>query len=70
MPPFNNPLHIDPGPVEDVQVLGNVVRNNTPVDILRGWPPPLDAQFPPPGNGIVLRDNHCDISIPASICTG
>ena len=68
LPPFNNPLNVDPGPVENVQVLANTITGNVPVDILRGWPPPLDAQFPPPGEGIVIRGNECGSSLPAAIC--
>jgi hypothetical protein len=68
LPPFNNPLNVDPGPVENVQVLSNNILGNTPVDILRGWPPPLDQQFPPVGSGITIKGNNCGTSIPASLC--
>jgi hypothetical protein len=68
LPPFNNPLGIDPGPVEDVQVIGNVITGNVPVDVLLGWPPPLDTMFPPPGEGIVFEGNTCNTSYPPEIC--
>jgi hypothetical protein len=68
LPPFNNPLNIDPGPVTAVRVWKNIITGNIPVDILRGWPPPLDEQFPPVGSDISIRGNNCSTSIPASLC--
>jgi nitrous oxidase accessory protein NosD len=71
LPPFNNPLHIDPGPVEDVQVWNNTITGNSPVDILRGWPPgvTLNGATPPPvGGGIDIRGNDCGTSLPAELC--
>ncbi len=68
LPPFNNPLNVDPGPVTAVRVWKNIITGNTPVDVLSGWPPPLDAQFPPVGRDISIRGNTCSTSIPASIC--
>ncbi len=67
LPPFNNPLGVDPGPVTAVRVWKNGITGNT-LDVLRGWPPPLDAQFPPVGRDISIRGNTCATSIPASIC--
>jgi hypothetical protein len=69
LPPFNNPLGVDPGPVTAVRVWKNGITGNT-LDVLRGWPPPLDAQFPPVGRDISIRGNTCATSIPASICGG
>ncbi|MBB3675155.1 right-handed parallel beta-helix repeat-containing protein [Modestobacter versicolor] len=68
LPPFNDQSGADPGPVTAVQVRGNTITGNSPVDVLRGWPPPLDAQFPPVGADVSVRGNTCTTSIPASIC--
>jgi hypothetical protein len=68
LPPFNNPMNVDPGLVKNIQVVGNTITGNVPVDVLLGWPPPLDAQFPPPGEGIVSVGNTCNTSIPPEIC--
>jgi parallel beta-helix repeat protein len=64
LPPFNNPQGIDPGPVTNVRVIANTITGNVPVDILLGWPPPLDTQLPPPGPGIVFHANTCGTSYP------
>jgi hypothetical protein len=66
-PPFNNPLDIDPGPVEDVEVTGNTITGNVPVDVLLGSPD-LNPILSPVGEGIEFRHNTCDSSIPPDIC--
>ena len=66
-PPFNNPLGIDPGPVEDVEVSGNTITGNVPVDVLLGSPD-LNPILGPVGEGIEFRHNTCNSSIPPEIC--
>jgi hypothetical protein len=66
-PPFNNPQGIDPGPVEDVEVVGNTITGNVPVDVLLGSPD-LNPVLRPVGEGIEFRHNTCDSSIPPEIC--
>ncbi|WP_448639183.1 right-handed parallel beta-helix repeat-containing protein [Geodermatophilus sp. URMC 63] len=66
-PPFNNPLGTDPGPVEDVEVAGNTITGNAPVDVLLGSPD-LNPILRPVGEGIEFRHNTCDSSIPPDIC--
>jgi hypothetical protein len=67
LPPFNNPLGIDPGPVENVQVVGNTITGNVPVDVLLGSPE-LSPFLRPVGEGIVFVGNTCNTSIPPEIC--
>lgn len=49
---------VDPGPAENVQVIGNVFKNNQPVDI----------QLFSQGSGNVFKLNLCSTSDPTSIC--
>lgn len=56
--PPGAPTPPDPGPAENVKVIGNTVRNNVPVDILVGTD----------GGGIQFIGNRCGTSVPASIC--
>lgn len=67
LPPFNNPLGIDPGPVEDVEVTGNRITGNVPVDVLLSSPE-LSPFLLPVGEGIEFRGNRCDTSVPPEIC--
>lgn len=66
-PDTNPPGAVDPGLVEYVQVAGNTIRNNLPVDI---WLTRLIPGTPllEPGPGIVFRGNNCATSDPATIC--
>jgi hypothetical protein len=66
-PPFGNPLGVDPGPVEDIEVVGNTITGNVPVDVLLGSPD-LNPILRPVGVGIEFRYNTCDSSIPPEIC--
>ena len=68
-PPFNNPLGIDPGPVEDVEVTGNTITGNVPVDVLLGSPD-VNPVLRPVGEGIEFHHNTCGSSIPPEICAG
>ena len=66
-PPFNNPLGTDPGPVEDVEVVGNTITGNAPADVVLGSPE-LSPVLRPVGEGIEFEGNTCDTSIPPEIC--
>jgi len=50
---------VDPGPAENVRVVGNIFKNNQPVDI----------QLFAPGSGDIFTRNLCGTSDPATICT-
>ena len=67
-PPFANPLGTDPGPVEDVRVVGNTITGNVPVDVLLGSPA-VNPILRPVGEGIEFHGNTCDASVPPDICT-
>jgi hypothetical protein len=67
LPPFNNPLGIDPGPADDVHVVHNTITGNVPVDVLlsaRGFGPLLDV------GAVEFRGNTCGSSVPPDICAG
>ncbi|MBM7806757.1 hypothetical protein JOD57_002594 [Geodermatophilus bullaregiensis] len=66
LPPFNNPLGIDPGPVEDVTVEDNTITGNVPFDVFLSQPGfgPLLAV----GEDIVFRGNTCGTSLPPGTC--
>jgi len=50
---------VDPGPAENVRVVGNIFKNNQPVDI----------QLFAPGSGDIFTRNLCGTSDPATIWT-
>ncbi|MGY1695362.1 right-handed parallel beta-helix repeat-containing protein [Geodermatophilus sp. SYSU D00814] len=65
LPPFNNPLGIDPGPADDIQVVQNTITGNVPVDVL------LSATgFGPLGDvgDVEFEDNTCNASVPPELC--
>ncbi|SFT92021.1 Right handed beta helix region [Geodermatophilus amargosae] len=82
LPAFNAPPGASAGPVEDVRVSGNYFRDNVALVPVGGPPPTRSVQAPvdvfvgspmvPPlldaGEGLEFRGNHCDVSIPATIC--
>ncbi|MEX5720788.1 right-handed parallel beta-helix repeat-containing protein [Geodermatophilus maliterrae] len=66
-PPFDNPLGIDPGPVEDIEVVGNTITGNVPADVVLGSPD-LNPVLRPVGEGIEFEGNTCTASVPPEIC--
>jgi len=49
---------VDPGPADKARVVGNILKNNQPVDI----------QLFSQGSGNVFTLNLCSTSDPATIC--
>jgi hypothetical protein len=68
LPPFAGPDGVQHGPVEDVQVQGNSLGRNVPVDVLLSSPR-MGPHMRDVGTGIVIHGNNCRSGIPPKVCT-
>ncbi|NAZ86549.1 right-handed parallel beta-helix repeat-containing protein [Kineococcus indalonis] len=59
-PPGTNPAGaVPPGKVEHVTVKGNRLKGNAPTDVFVSQPNPYAPLIQGPGEGIVIKGNHC-----------
>jgi parallel beta-helix repeat protein len=67
--PVPIPGAVDPGPVQDVTVKGNTIRDNQPFDVLVARPTGIPGSLVrDPGPGLVFRGNDCGVSNQPSVC--
>jgi Right handed beta helix region len=67
LPPFAGPDGVQHGPVENIQVSGNSLGRNVPVDVLLSSPQ-MGPHMRDVGTGIQIHGNNCRSSIPPQVC--
>jgi hypothetical protein len=67
LPPFAGPDGVQHGPVEQVQVHGNSLGRNVPVDVLLSSPD-MGPHMRDVGSGVRISGNNCRASVPPRSC--